>query len=165
MIAQENIAIVANFEGGAFMRAFTFMPLFSLILLIGGQTPFLPDYAYASHCCGCTCKPWMCACMGTSHCPRLQCHTDDSHSLQAQTVTNSQNFDIAAAYASSPSRSNRINRLINIPSFGECARTNSPTMFFNNEEDRLRFEPDFISYHVTEEDNIHVVVNQIAGSD
>jgi hypothetical protein len=144
------------------MRALTLMPLFSIILLLGGQIPLAPQYAYASHCCGCTCKPWMCACMGTSHCPVLMCHTDDSPSLQAETVTNSQHLDISAAYASSPSRSHRINRLINIASFGECARTHSPTEFFKNAEDRLRFEPDFINFHISEEDNINIAANQMS---
>lgn len=146
------------------MRAFTLMPLFSIILLLGGQTPFLPDYAYASHCCGCTCKPWLCACMGTSHCPRLQCHADDSTNLQAKTVTNSQTLDITAAYGSSPSpapRSYRIDRLISIASFGECAESHSPLTIFQSVQESLKFEPDFLNYHVSEEDNINVAVDQM----
>jgi hypothetical protein len=150
------------------MRAFTLMPLFSIILLIGGQAPFLPNYVYASHCCGCTCKPWMCACMGTSHCPRLQCHTDDSSNLQAETVTNSQTLDISSAYSSSPSRATkslRMNRLISIASFTECAGSRSPLTGFQSVQESLKFESYFLNYHVSEEDTINIAVNQMPGNE
>jgi hypothetical protein len=150
------------------MRALTLMPLFSIILLLGGQASFLPSYVYASHCCGCTCKPWMCACMGTSHCPRLQCHTDDSPDLQTETVTNRQTLDVSSAYSSSPSRATRslrMNRLISVASFTECAGSHPPLTVFQSLQESLKFESDFLNYHVNQEDNINIAVNQMPGNE
>jgi hypothetical protein len=155
-------------EGGTFMRAFTLMPLLSVILLLGGQIPFPSYYAYASDCCGCTCKPWMCTCQGVGHCPRLQCHGDDYSGLQAQTLTNNQELTISTSYASSPTptfRAYRIDRLISIASLGQCARSKFPLTLSQYVQDRLRFEPDFLNYDTNEQDNVLVVVSEIKGSD
>jgi hypothetical protein len=131
------------------------IPLFSIVLVLGGLA--LPsNYAYA-WCCGCKCMPTICYCMGTGNCPNLKCHTDDSPSLQAQTVINNEKFDILGSYASSPfptMRSYSIDRLIARASSDQCDKSNFALKFFNTAEDRLKFEPDFLKYNASQDNEI-----------
>ena len=125
------------------MRAFKLMPLFSIVLMLGGQALIPSNYAYAGCCAPCKCFAY-CWCSGVNNCPRYQCQTDDFSSLQNESL------GISGAYASPPSpasRSHSIDRLIAVASSGQCARNNYTLKFFQGAEDRLKFEPDFLKYN------------------
>jgi hypothetical protein len=138
------------------MRAFKLMPLFSIVLVLGGLPLFPSNYAYATCCAPCKCFLW-CWCAGVNGCPRPACHMDDSASLQVQTMTNSENLGISGSYASSPSpapQSDRIDRLITLAGSGQCAKNNYTMKFLRSAEVRLKFESDFLKYNASEDNNI-----------
>jgi hypothetical protein len=139
------------------MRVLKFVPVFLFFLLMGGQV-LLAEKVYAGKsCCGCSCNSLWCYCPGQGGCAWYQCHTDDSPTLQAQTLTNNERLDITGSYASSPSptfRSYSIDRLIARTSSDQCDKNNLALKFFQSAEDRLKFEPDFLKYNPSEDNNI-----------
>lgn len=138
------------------MRAFKLMPLFSIILVLGGQPLVSSNYAYAGCCTPCTCMAY-CWCAGVNNCPRYACDTDDSASLQVQALNNNERLDLSGSYASSPApalRSHSIDRLITVASTGQCAKSNFRMKFFQSAEDRLKFEPDFLKYNASQDNDV-----------
>jgi hypothetical protein len=144
------------------MRLFKSM-LLLFMTLVAGQISFPSINAYAG-CCGCTCKPWMCYCMGTGGCPYLQCHIDDSGSLQVQAMDSNEHLSISGSYAASPPppyESYAIDRLIARSISGQCARTNYTLKLFETPKDRLNFETDFLKYKDGEDNTVEIVARQI----
>lgn len=140
------------------MHVLKLIPLFSLFLVLGGQVMFIPDQAYAAKSCcrSCPCTIF-CICPGVGTCPWFYCNTDDSATLQTQTVINYQKLDISGSYASSPSsvlRSYSIDRLIARTSSDQCDKNNLALKFFHRAEDRLKFERDFLKYNASEDNTI-----------
>ena len=144
------------------MSPFKFMPLFCIIFMVSGL-PLLPSYnAYATCCAPCKCYAY-CWCAGINNCPKYQCHTDDSASLQVQAMNSNEGLDVSGSYASSPApaiKSHSIDRLITVASSGQCARNNYTLKFFQSAEDRLKFEPDFLKYNAGEDNDI--VASQVS---
>lgn len=131
------------------MRLLKIIPLFSLFLVLGSQVMFLPGQAYAICCTMCPCRP-NCTCPGLSGCPYFRCHTDESPTLQGQTVVRNEMLDIRGSYDSRPSpdlRSNSTDRLIMLTKSGQCARSNFTLKFFQNAEDQLKVDTDFLKYN------------------
>src|SRR5215470_9313613 len=117
LAVQSPCEILSISEGGAFMRAFKLVPLFSIIFMLGGS-PLLTSsyYAYAQWwCCDpCVCAGW-CVCNGSNGCPRYGCDRYDSASLQGQAMGNNEKLYVSGSYVSSPApslKANRIDRLI-----------------------------------------------------
>jgi hypothetical protein len=146
------------------MRVLKLILLLSIIQVLGGQLLFPSGNAYAKPCCpDCNSCAWFftkCWCPGLNGCAWFYCaphHPDDSSTLQARTLTNNERLDITGSYSSVPSstpRPDNIDRLITLPSSGQCARYNLTMKFFQSAEDRLKFEPDFLKYNSSQDNNI-----------
>jgi hypothetical protein len=142
------------------MRRLKLIPILSIILALGSHSIFLSSQAYGWGCCrNCPCSG-ACNCPGTGGCPWFPCATDDdSPTLQAQTVTINEELDITGSYASSPApafRSHSIDRLISRTSSDKCNKNNFALKLFQTAEDKLMFEPDFLKYNVSEDNDIVV---------
>lgn len=139
------------------MRVFKLISLCSLILVLGGQGMFLPGQAYAWSCCKtCPCRMG-CTCPGVGTCPWFYCNTDDSSTLQTETVIGNERLDIRGMYDSQlplDFRSQSIDRLIGLASSGQCAMNNLRLKYFQSAGDRLKFDSDLLKYNASSDNDI-----------
>lgn len=146
-------------EGGAVMRLLKLVPLFSFLLMLGGQFTFPPGQAYAGCCLTCPCMAY-CICPGVGSCRYFYCpphQPDDSTVLQVQRVPGNETLDIRANYNSPTSpalTSTSVDRLITVTSSGQCAKSNFRMKLLQSVEVDLKFEPDFLKYNTSKDNNI-----------
>ena len=126
-----------------------FATLLFVILCFESPVMFFPSIAHAWSCCGCSCRALGCYCPGQGGCIWYPCHTTDSSTLQAHTLTNTEKFNITGSYSSSPSPSPgsySIDRLIARASSDQCDKNELSRKFFHSQEDRLVFATDLLNY-------------------
>jgi hypothetical protein len=134
-----------------------FSTLLFATLCIQSPVIFFPSQAHAWSCCGCSCRALGCYCPGQGGCIWYPCHTNDSPTLQAETLTNNERFDVTGSYSSTPSpspTSYSTDRLIARASSDQCYKNDLSRKFFHSAEDRLVFASDLLNY---KDDNKNVV--------
>ncbi len=131
------------------MRVLKLVPLLSIILFLGGEGLFLPGEAYA-WCCT-SCRFVGCTQPGQGGCPWFYCppYRLDNTTSQAQAASNREILDIRGTYDSRPTTDIRLSgssRVVAVPNLGGCSRNYFTLNLFDGNEDRLTFEPSYLTY-------------------
>jgi len=144
------------------MRTLKLVLFLSIIQMLGGYAILLPGQAIADCCQTCPCT-WKCTCPGVNNCPWFQCLTDDSPTSDAKVLIHGEKLQVTGSYSSSvvPTvRSHSIDRLITRSISSQCDKDNYAVKFFQNAEEGLKFEPDFLNYDASEDNNVKTVARQ-----